>query len=116
MTVICDDCGHDRADKHTIDDCFKNLKHDRDQARNERDAEKAKNEHLSASTTLMHRQLANESRTYLTVVRERDQAVALAARLRADFPPAPPLPEAGCSCSACQRLREMQTRDRAVAR
>jgi hypothetical protein len=31
-----------------------------------------------------------------------------AARLRADFPPAPPLPEHGCKCSACRRLRELQ--------
>ena len=39
--------------------------------------------------------------------RERDEARADADRMRADFPPAPPLAVADCECAACVRLRVM---------
>jgi hypothetical protein len=42
------------------------------------------------------------------VTAERDEARAVVARLRADFPPAPPLPVVGCECDACERLARIQ--------
>jgi hypothetical protein len=46
------------------------------------------------------------------VVKERDEARADSARLRADFPPAPPLPVLNCKCYACEYLRRKQAEAR----
>jgi len=43
--------------------------------------------------------------------RERDEARAENAKLRADFPPPPPLPVVNCKCSACDYLRRKQKED-----
>jgi hypothetical protein len=40
--------------------------------------------------------------------RRAERAEAEATRLRADIQPAPPLPEVGCECCACQVLRRRQ--------
>jgi hypothetical protein len=45
---------------------------------------------------------------YETAERERAEARADAAALRAAFPPAPPLPTLGCECQTCQYLVSKQ--------
>ena len=39
---------------------------------------------------------------------DRDEQLSMVARLRADFPSAPPLPQMGCAGDACARLRAIQ--------
>lgn len=73
--------------------------------RQERDEARAENEKMKAEAK-DHKAVA----VMLSTENERLQEEN--AKLRADFPPAPPLPVHDCKCYACEYLRRKQKEDR----